>query len=131
MSKNRYKLLGEVTLGDLTVEGEFIDNETKETYSTLKQAVDLLNQQDLENKVLWRRTNIYKDSLAYLNLLALDFDDILYIKKDTENVNTLDVYVKADYDWCELKKFTNNLPCGTKCKFIPVTSINFKETFEI
>ena len=116
----------------MTVEGEFIDNETNKTYGTLKQAVGLLNQQDLENKVLWRRTNIDKGSLAYLNLLALDFEDILYIKKDTENGNmSLDVYVKADYDWCDLSKFTKNLPCGTKCKFIVVTEVFFKETFEI
>ena len=133
MGKSRYKLLGEVTLGDLTVEGEFIDNKTNETYGTLRQAVGLLNQYDLENKVLSDLNQNYCfGSLGYIKTLAWNFDDILYIKKDTENGNmSLDVYVKADYDWCELSRFTKNLPCGTKCKFIVVKDVFFKETFEI
>ena len=92
-----------------------------------------MNQQDLENKVLANLTQNYCfGSLGYIKTLAWEFYDILYIKKDTENGNiSLDVYVKADYDWCELKKFTNNLPCGTKCKFIVVKDVFIKETFEI
>lgn len=73
-----------------------------------------------QTKLYAKLLNITTGSLYYLQVKALEYDDILFVRKSLTKPTVVKVYVRNSYDEKKLESFRDEIPLGVVCEFIPI-----------